>query len=272
MRWIIALIFLYHSAFYAQRATFLTRSELGFMVGGSSYIGDLNAFNPFYRPNLAFGGLYRFTVHSRVCIRANVFWGSVEAYDSDSKNELQSNRNLSFQSKIMEGAAGVEFHYAKYQMGNKKYWGTGYLLAEIGLFRMNPMAEYDGEMYELQPLGTEGQGTSFSPKEPYNLTQLCIPLGVGFKATLGKRAAFCLEMGLRKTFTDYLDDVGSDSYVDPFALAQENGPYAAVLSNRSIDDSRFGRRGVSATKDWYLFYGGMLTFKLGKARGCYFKN
>ena len=78
-----------------------------------------------------------------------------------------------------------------------------------------------------------------------------------------------LEIGLRKTFTDYLDDVHSDSYVDPIVLQDENGATAAALSNRSLDGSQYGKRGTASSKDWYVFSGFMLTFKLGKKNICH---
>ncbi|NRA12748.1 MAG: hypothetical protein HRT57_12395, partial [Crocinitomicaceae bacterium] len=121
---------------------------------------------------------------------------------------------------------------------------------------------------DLQPLGTEGQGSSLNSKS-YGLTQLAIPIGLGAKISMGDKASINFEIGLRKTFTDYIDDVGSGSYIDPVLLAAENGPLAAELSNRSLSDSRFGRRGNASTKDWYVFSGVMFTFRLGKPQKCY---
>lgn len=253
----------------AQQQNHRSRSELGFLLGGSYYIGDLNQFRHFYNTQLAAGIVYRYNVHSRLSIRGNFNYGNVKASDADAKRDIFVNRNLSFESSIFELAGGVEFNYFPFQLGHDRYKGTAYLLAEIGLFRMNPKTEYNGEMIELQPLGTEGQGSSLSTKGTYSLTQLTIPLGIGCKLSLGKKASINFEFGIRKTFTDYLDDVGSNSYVDATALAAENGPLAASLSNRSLDGSRFGKRGTSFTSDWYTFFGAMLTFRLGKPNICY---
>jgi hypothetical protein len=118
-------------------------------------------------------------------------------------------------------------------------------------------------------LGTEGQGSSLNSKNQYSLTQLTIPLGVGCKLSLGKKASMTFETGIRKTFTDYLDDVHSESYVDLDVLAAENGPLAAALANRSLNGNRYGKRGTEATKDWYFFSGMMLTFRMGAPNKCY---
>lgn len=267
---ILFLLFLLTSfSVDAQRANRRSKSELGIMLGGSYYIGDLNQFGHFKNTNLAGGLVYRYNVHSRMALRANVMYGSVEAYDSQSKNPLLKNRNLDFQSEIYEGAVGVEFNYFPFQLGHDRYRATGYLLAEIGLFHMNPTTTLNGDEIELQSLGTEGQGSSLSSKGYYNKTQLTIPLAVGFKFSIGKNIGLNLEYGIRKTFTDYLDDVGSNNYVNPSTLAVENGPLAAQLSNRSLDGSRFGKRGNATTKDWYTFFGVMLTIRLGQPDVCF---
>jgi hypothetical protein len=266
---LIIFIFLFTSlGVFGQRQNGRSRSELGVLLGGSYYIGDLNQFNHFHGTKPAAGIVYRYNYHSRVSIRGNFTYAQVGATDADAKSDININRNLNFTSDIFELAGGVEFTYLPFFLGNDRYKGTAYVVAEIGLFRMNPKTSYNGDMVELQPLGTEGQGSDLSDKKNYSLTQLCIPLGVGVKFTLGKRAAISFEYGIRKTFTDYLDDVGSNSYVDPTLLAASNGPLASELSNQSLDGSRFGKRGNSSTKDWYSFFGTMVTFRLGKPNRC----
>ena len=264
----LLILLIFPSLLFSQSSNARYKSELGFMVGGSYYIGDLNQFKHFYNTKTAAGLIYRYNAHSRLSIRGNVSYGNVEAADKDSKKDIFVNRNLSFQSRIIEVAGGVEFNYFPFQLGHNRYKGTAYILAEIGLFQMKPMTELNGDLIELQSLGTEGQGSSLSSKGQYGLTQLTVPLGFGFKVALGSKASFNIEYGIRKTFTDYLDDVASDSYLDLEDLAAENGPLAAQLSNRSLDGSRYGKRGTSATKDWYAFFGASLAFRLGKAGAC----
>ncbi|MCO5259917.1 MAG: DUF6089 family protein [Crocinitomicaceae bacterium] len=254
----------------AQFQTALSRSELGVMLGGSYYIGDLNRFKHFKGTLPAAGLIYRYDIHSRLSFRANFSYGMVQGNDEWSKEASINNRNLNFQSSIFELGAGVEFHYVPFQLGSKRYKGTAYLLAELAVFRMNPKTKYNDEWVFLRPLGTEGQGSDLSTKKPYSLFQLSVPLGLGVKLSLGKRVALGLEYGIRLTFTDYLDDVKSDTYVDPIALSEANGPTAAALSNRSKDGSVFGKRGTSTTKDWYSFFGVTLTFRLGDPQKCAF--
>jgi hypothetical protein len=256
------------------RPKFASKCELGLMLGGSYYTGELNRMGHFQQLEPAGGIIFRYNVHSRLALRINAFYGWVRGDDSRSPFAYQQNRNLSFRSHIMEIAAGFEFNYFNYEIGNQKYWITPYMFGEIGGFHMNPKTKYNGEWVELRPLGTEGQGTSLSSEKPYSLVQLSIPMGLGVKMNIGKKASISLEYGIRMTFTDYIDDV-SGTYVDRDALAQSNGSIAADLSDRSVNslglnDSNTGyRRGDPNNKDWYSFFGIMVTFRLGKPTTCW---
>lgn len=268
---ILGCFVLFNTSF-SQSENFRSRSSFGFMLGGSYYIGDLNKYAHFRRTNLSGGILYRYYVNSRIAIRGGVRYGKVEAYDSDASSAIQKQRNLSFQSEIWEVAAGLEFNYLNYKLGNEKYNFSPYLFLDLGVFRMNPQTKYNDELVDLQPIGTEGQGSSLSDKDPYPLTQIVIPFGVGFKLNLGKKAAISFEYGLRKTFTDYLDDVGGN-YVDSELLAQENGSIASRLSDPSSSNLQMsGSRGNSATKDWYSMFGVMFTFSLGDPDKCFYQS
>ena len=100
----------------------------------------------------------------------------------------------------------------------------------------------------------------------YSLVQPVIPMGMGFKWNVGDKASFAIEAGMRKTFTDYIDDV-STTYVDPVLLTAMSGPASAAMSDRSsyIDTTikNTGRqRGNSKNKDWYGFVGLSLSFQI----------
>jgi len=269
---LIFFIFLVLSLhFHAQRSyqqNFYSLSEFGPTLGYMYYLGDLNPSKQFYKPNFSLGLMYRYNINARLAFRFNLLSGSVEANDADSKNELLKNRNLNFKSSIQEVAGGIEFHYYKYQMGNKKYKATTYMIIQAGLFHFNPTTEFNGTTVELQELGTEGQGTNFGKKRKYFLYQPCIPIGIGSKLSLGKFVNINLDIALRKTFTDYIDDVGANYNVNPAAFNPYEDEIALALSNRTIDNSRYNRRGNTTTKDWYVYYSASLTFRLGKTNKC----
>lgn len=251
----------------AHRHNAMSRSEIGFMVGGSYYIGDLNQSH-FKRTNPAGQIFYRYNINARMAYRLNMTYAKIEAYDAEQSEVLYRNRNLSFQTDVFELGTGMELSFFPYEIGNKKYKGTAYMLAEFALSRINPKAEFNGGLVELQPLGTEGQGTELADRKKYSRVQFSIPLALGARITLSDNIGLNIEYGIRLMFTDYLDDVGGYRYADPIILAAQNGPTAAAMSNRSLDGDRFGQRGNRASRDWYTFFGIGLTFRLGGKNHC----
>lgn len=247
------------------------RHELGLFVGGSYYIGDINPKKHFAQPNLAFGGVYRYNFTPHWAVKFNAYHGKIEGDDAVIKH--YRSRNLSFRSNLTEIGATVELNFFKYMTGNKQMPASPFIFAGLSYYRFNPQALYQGEWYNLQPLGTEGQGTTAYPDRlPYSLGGISIPFGVGAKFSLGKNISLGLEWGMRKTFTDYLDDV-STTYPDLVILSAENGPIAAALSDRTIwgigevPTPNVGKqRGDSSNNDWYSFAGVTFTFKFGKSK------
>ncbi len=242
-------------------------TEVGIFLGASYYTGDLNPsghFNRFVKP--AGGLLYRINFNSRMSVKAIASYGSVQGDDAYSRSDAHKNRNLSFKSNIMEFAVEGELNFLPFSIGSKKLAiNTPYVFAGLAVYRFNPQALYNGQWYKLQPIGTEGQGSAFNSSKTYSLTQFSIPFGVGVKVNVSRNIGINFEWGLRRTFTDYLDDV-SGRYVDPTLLASEKGPVAAALSDRSITQDGTGntgrQRGNSFTNDWYSFAGIMITYKM----------
>jgi hypothetical protein len=255
----------------AQRKTFFSKSEIGVNVGQMYYLGDLNKFKPFYQSNWSGGLMYRYNLQPRVTLRFNYLYGKVEAYDKESSNALFVNRNLEFRSVIHEVAGGVEFHYVPFTFGKgNKNAGTVYLLGQLGMFHMNPKAMYNDQLVALQPMSTEGQGTSIGTRKPYHLYQVCMPLGMGAKFSIGNKITVNFDLAIRKTFTDYLDDVGSATYANSKVIGKEISNTAANLSNRSLDGSKYGVRGNPSTKDWYVYSGVTFAFRLGREKTCFY--
>ncbi|MCB9224420.1 MAG: outer membrane beta-barrel protein [Crocinitomicaceae bacterium] len=272
MRLFLVILLAFASLGNANAQAFRARFELGVMGGEGYYIGDLNPTKHFVYSKPAFGAIFRYNLSTRASLRLTGTYGNVWADDAKASDQVQVNRNLNFRSKILEVAFGVEIDLFKYRINDMKYPISPYFFYELAYFRMNPMTSHNGSDIELRSLGTEGQGTSLSDKNPYNLNQVSMPIGIGVKFNLKKRLAMSIEYGIRKTFTDFLDDV-SGNYVDSDILSAENGPLAAELANPSIDGvNRTGyNRGNSNTKDWYAFYGIMLTFKPFKYKVCDFQ-
>ncbi|MFD1553776.1 hypothetical protein DNU06_09695 [Putridiphycobacter roseus] len=258
----------------AQTDKFKKAFEFGFFGGGAYYIGDLNPTEHFVYSKPAGGIIMRYNLSTRHSMRFTATYGNVYGDDALSADDWQVNRNLNFSSDIYEVAAGFEICLKKYAINNMKYTFTPYLFYELAYFRMNPKTQYEGNDVFLHEIGTEGQGSDLSDKRSYSLNQLSVPLGVGFKFNLMKRVAVSFEYGIRVTFTDYLDDV-SGNYVDNATFANLRGPIAAQLADPSLNGMSSipgTARGNSNTKDWYAFYGAMITFKPWKYNVCAFSH
>ncbi|MGI8893443.1 MAG: hypothetical protein ACR2GN_08275 [Bacteroidia bacterium] len=257
------------------------RYEFSFGLGVSNFLGELGGANQIgtnYLKDLelnqtrfaASAGL-RFKLTEFFALKGNLTYGQVSGEDALTEEFFRSYRNLSFKSIILEANLNFEASFMREQFGHRYrlrgvrgkrgYEMYVYGFAGIGVFHFNPKAFYEGKWHKLQPLGTEGQGIVPSRKK-YGLVQLCIPLGFGFKYTFDRRWGIGLEYGMRKTFTDYIDDV-SRTYYDNELIAQANGPVAAALADRSLTEEYNGdfnfvtgageQRGDPRDKDAYMF-------------------
>lgn len=260
---------------YNANAQFIEKSDFGIIVGGGNYIGDINPKYNFYNTKLMVGAIYRYNINPRWAVRGNFLFGSVAANDMDFDNI----RNLSFESKINEISAICEFNFFDYQIGSRKHKLSPYIFGGIGVFFMNPKALIENritnltEYVELKPLTTEGQGME-GFDSPYSLTQISIPFGLGVKFSVNKFISIGFEWGLRKTFTDYIDDVSKD-YVDRATLLEWSGELGLSASDRTNEilentyNPTGSMRGNPETKDWYQFFGFMVTAKIPHRAKCY---
>lgn len=234
---------------------------IGAGIGSTNYKGDMDDdwTVKFTKPGFTILAGYKLT--SAFAVQLSYQQGWMGASDARAKEDVaRIRRNLSFRSPINEIALTFNYEFISTRRAFKYRSAlTPYVFAGIALFRFNPKADINGQTVALQPLGTEGQyldGCTDCP-EPYNLMQISIPFGVGIRARLTEKLDLRVEMGIRKTFTDYLDDV-SGEYPDLNALAAQD-PVAAAASDPSDSDMYprgmahyNGARGHSDGTDWYV--------------------
>ncbi len=269
--------------------------DFGLYLGGSNYWGDLTRdYQPLWsKTKLAGGLLCRYNVSPYITFKGSALYGQIQGSDKNyGYDAYRTRRNLSFKSDIVEFSAQIEWNILGYENTRTNYGWSPYLFGGVSVFRFNPKAQFNyisglhdpslqsqsGEWIELQPLGTEGQETTkFNDKRRYSLTQISIPLGIGSKWQLDDHWAIGIEFGVRKTFTDYLDDVSS-IYVDDQIVGGASGPMAVALKDRSAEVNndlsvKFNNndpRGNPKTKDWYLISGVTLTYRiLGGRQPCF---
>lgn len=256
--------------------------EAGIMLGASNYMGELSKSVAFNETHPMGGLICRFNPGSAISLRASALFGRISGTDENYGDDaFRKRRNLSFRSNVVEFSGQIEWNISGYEESQRTQSASPYLFLGIGVFKFNPLARfnyvasvhdaslagYDDQWIELQPLATEGQETTkYNDKRRYSLTQISIPFGAGYKRQFGEVWAWGVELGLRKTFTDYLDDI-STIYVDDQIVGGNNGYLAAAMKDRSreIGQEPFANndlRGNSSTKDWYFFFGFTLTRKI----------
>ena len=269
-RWntlLLAVLFIFIST-TESKAQYKPNQEFGILGGTGYYIGDMNSTH-FNNLRVAGGITYRKNFDRRFTFKSSALYTNVYANDENSNEAIKVNRNLKFKSDIIELSGQIEFNFLPYETGNSLYNWTPFIFTGVSIFNYNPQAEgEDGQWYDLQELGTEGQGTtSFPNRKKYSLTQLSVPFGGGVKIGVSDNFNIIVEYGLRKTFTDYIDDL-STTYV---GIPSEFTNIAIELADQSIDGPQLAgiARGDETNKDWYSFSGITLSFRLqGKTKGC----
>ena len=203
-------------------------SEISFGIGTSNYYGDLAPYN---RPikstlqninwNISVDFTRHFTPHFSG--RASLTWvrltGDDNKFEGVAGLEQLYMRNAHFRNDVQELALTGVYNFIP---GTRSFRNRTkldpYVFAGISLFHHDPMAKAPkdyggseaspGEWVGLQALSTEGQGLPNYTDQPYSLINVNIPFGAGIKYKLNQVWDLGFEVGVRYTFSDYLDDVG----------------------------------------------------------------
>jgi len=245
-------------------------------IGASNFLGELGGANQIgtngfkdlefkaTRQVLSLGLRYKVTPFLAVHMHGT--YGQVSGDDKLTKEPYRNNRNLNFKSNIYELNLNFEASLLSQREGGlyklrgmrrtPSYEASVYAFAGMGVFHFNPKGNINDKWVELQPLGTEGQGIS-PARNKYKRTQVCIPLGFGVRYFFNRQWGVGFEYGLRKTFTDYIDDV-SKTYYDNNAIRSTNGEEAAALADPSLglnDQQTLAgeQRGDPRDRDAYMF-------------------
>ena len=242
--------------------TFAQKFSVDLYGGVSRYLGDLQDQSlSFSQAHLAGGIGVSYTLSDHFSLRTGVLFGKLSGDDKLGRNKQ---RNLNFTSSLTDIHLGLQYYILP--LGQRSL--APYVFAGVGLYHFNPYThDTSGTKYYLRPLSTEGQGF-IEGKDYYELTQFNVPFGAGVKLSLSENLNVGLEVGLRKLFTDYVDDV-SGVYVDQAQLLANRGQAASDLAFRG-DELKDGAPYPAAgtlrggkSKDWYYFTGLTLSFRLG---------
>lgn len=251
-------------------------NEFGIGAYSALYRGDLmqdygdapssSAYMNYLVSNLGGAGSLQLksNIDNRQSIRFGLTFAQISGADSRSmsgKNGIpRINRNLSFNSDILEFSTLYDYNLRPFGLDKGEHRFTPYVFGGLSVFHFNPKTTYQGKVYELQPLHTEGQNLiNYPQKSSYSLTTLALPIGAGLRFAITDHIRFDLELGYRFTTTDYLDDV-SGTYADNDVLRASLGNTAAALADRRIEKNipavaEGTPRGSAKYKDGYLLLG-----------------
>jgi len=268
-------IYIYMRTFSIAIALFISSSTLaqgihiGVFGGLSAYNGDLtDKLFPKKVTNGAIGITANYEIADQFMLRVGYTYSIVGGADRFNSDTLLVKRNFAFETKLNEFSAVGEYYL--FNLYERRY--SPYIFAGLAVYHFNPYAfDANHNKVYLKPLSTEGEGLSGYPdRKEYGLTQLAIPYGGGIKFAISDRIRIGIELGMRKLFTDYLDDV-SKNYIDPNDLLAAKGQLAVDMSYRADElpggnpayPTKADQRGNPKNKDFYYFAGIHLTFKLG---------
>ena len=290
---------------------------VGGTLGVSGYAGDLTSPNNSGIPltqvetlknpgfEIGFQAAYHFA--PRWAVRGSLNYLLLRGTDEGSRNSV---RNLSFENGIIEGSAVLMFDVLPARRNYRlRRTFTPYIFGGIAVTYSDPRARIvvtaangvsqgftynipgpggvptpvtfagvptgDYGWQRLRPLQTEG--VSYSP------VFVSVPFGAGVRWRATERINVGLELNVRLTFTDYLDDVSGatplltvagDQRTEgfyPLPIQLNNDPLRIAASNRVVGVNApsvyADRRGTSKFNDWYGSIGFNVAYILDKSPG-----
>jgi hypothetical protein len=252
-------------------------TSIGVNLNAMNYFGDVNPQTNFAsfkfgdtRPNLGVSITHRY--FPRISGRFGLAAGRVAANDDNQATTgdayFRNNRNVNFRTNIYEASAVMIVDLIENRNNYlKRPDFVPYLFGGVAGFYFNPQGTRNGGQTwtDLQPLRTEGID--------YSRVSFAIPFGGGVRYRINRNLDASFEIGFRKTFTGYLDDV-NNTYVGPTALGITPGQSQASMNDQQYfgygitKDHRNGtfdaagvKRGQGKT-DWYTVVGFSLNYIL----------
>jgi hypothetical protein len=232
--------------FYNRNTYRTQRNEISFGIGASScltdvgggkdveeslfgdyargFLWDINPDQTKYVINFS----YKYYLKSKLGFKINLAYANISGNDESTADIHRMNRNLNFETTIIEGAALFEWTIINEKSGNrynlknkfgksigaKNPIGIGFFaFGGIGGFYYNPTGynNFGGAKtkFDLRPLRTEGQGLidpndafyAYDVERGINYQDYAFPLSTGPDGTYGK-FAICIPVGfgIKKSF------------------------------------------------------------------------
>ena len=190
--------------------------------GQTLYLGELNKTHQLRKiPSIAQVGMEA-RLWSKVSTRLEAGYYVLESGDHLAPaGSFEQQRNLSFYSGNFEASLHGVFYMRPYAGDYYRRWRVDpYLALGVGYSSYNPQAGFNGKVYELRSLQTEGV--------LYKKGTLVLPGAAGIKLKVNDFVNLTFELAFRYTFTDYLDDVSGD-----FVAAADQSVRSALINRKN---------------------------------------
>ncbi len=237
-----------------------SKFEVGLATGGAIFLGTVSSPNVFQNVMNLYNGLtVNYTIYSNLSAGLTIAMFKLSNSDYNASNNEQIARGMSFSTSMMSISPSINYDF----VDNRLYTKARRLRPSIGLgldlFSFTPTGKYLGKEFPLQPLGTGGQLID-SGKKVYSTMSFGYFLNVKLKYQLNRFNSVGIHFSYHKSLSDYLDDVGPDTYPDVaklLAKSPTNGDAAVYFSNPTSRSVSPGQVRASPTNpsDKYINFG-----------------
>lgn len=248
--------------FLTQHHAITQQLDLGLYLGAANYNGDLseNLRSSLNHNHPMVNVQVRLDVDPVFSLKFQATQLTISGDDSKATNPQLLKRNLNFETRIYELALiGQMQIFNLFRLEPMRF--SPYLQMGFAYLNFHPRGLYNGSLVDLQALGTEGQGMPGYP-DKYNLHTTAYVFGGGLRYHLTAHLSLGLELNLRLSNTDYLDDA-SGNYVAYHELLRFKGRTAAELGNK-INARTGQQRANPKSNDGYQTLGIGLHYHFGK--------
>ncbi len=237
-----------------------SKFEVGLATGGSIFLGTVSSPNVFQNVMNMYNGLtVNYTIYSNLSAGLTLAMFKLSNSDYNSSNNEQIGRGMSFSTSMMSISPSINYDFVDNRLYTKARRFRPSIGLGLDLFSFTPTGKYLGKEYPLQPLGTGGQLID-SGKKVYSTMSFGYFLNVKLKYQLNRFNSVGVHFSYHKSVSDYLDDVGPDTYPDVaklLAKSKTNGDAAVYFSNptsRSISPGQV-RASPTNPSDNYINFG-----------------
>src|SRR5690554_6610927 len=137
MKYFATVFLLLTTAFLASAQTY----EIGGMIGGANYIGDVGKTTYINPSTLAVGGIIKWNRSNRHAFRASLLIANINGDDAKSGNSRREQRGYSFENTIKELSIGLEYTFWEFDVHSQEDTSTPYLYTGLTTFSYSALAK-----------------------------------------------------------------------------------------------------------------------------------